>query len=141
MEGLAARLSAELPAAERAPLARRLRQTNRELAQAARTAQPDPLRIFDLDAAFHRAYVEAGAGPRLLALHDAIKPQAERYARLYTNALIDEIATSVDEHAEVVRHVEAGDPAEAQQAVETNWRNAAERLARVIGALGERGNW
>lgn len=29
----------------------------------------------------------------------------------------------------------------AEQAVRTNWRNAAERLARVIVTLGERGNW
>jgi DNA-binding GntR family transcriptional regulator len=141
IESLAARMCADLAPPARSALARRLRQINRDLAQAARPPQPDPPRIFDLDAAFHRAYVEGAAGPRLLALHDAIKPQAERYARLYTSALVDEIATSVNEHAEIVRRVEAGDAAGAQQAVETNWRNAAERLARVIGALGERGNW
>ena len=37
---------------------------------AARGARPDPLRIFDLDTAFHRAYVESGAGLRLLAMHE-----------------------------------------------------------------------
>ncbi len=141
IESLAARLSAELAPPARTPLVRQLRQLNRQLAQEAAAPKPDPLRIFDLDAAFHRAYVEGGAGVRLLALHDAIKPQAERYARLYTNALLDEIATSVEEHAAAIRCIEAGDPEGAQRAVETNWRNAAERLAKVIGTLGERGAW
>lgn len=141
IETLAARIAAELPPPARTVLVRQLRQLNRDLAQAARAPKPDPLRIFDLDTAFHRAYVEAAAGVRLLALHDAIKPQAERYARLYTNALLDAIATSVEEHAAIIQHVEAGDPAGAQQAVETNWRNAAARLAKVIGTLGERGTW
>ena len=141
IEGLAAHAGAELPPPARTALVRELRQLNQQLAQAARVAKPDPLRIFDLDTAFHRAYVEGAAGARLLALHDAIKPQAERYARLYTNALLDEIATSVAEHAAVIRAIEAGNPASAQQAVETNWRNAAARLARVIGTVGERGAW
>ena len=141
IEGLAAHAGAELPPPARMALVRALRQLNQKLAQAARAAKPDPVRIFDLDTAFHRAYVEGAAGARLLALHDAIKPQAERYARLYTNALLDEIATSVDEHLAVIRTIEAGDPAGAQQAVETNWRNAAARLSRVIGTVGERGTW
>ena len=29
----------------------------------------------------------------------------------------------------------------AQRAVETNWRNAAERLTQVIAQHGERGSW
>jgi hypothetical protein len=37
--------------------------------------------------------------------------------------------------------MEAGDPDATQQAIETNWRNAAERMADVIEALGERGSW
>ena len=141
LEGLAARYSAELPAAQRAALARRLREINRELAAAARAARPDPLRLFDLDTAFHFAYVEEGAGARLLALHAATKPQAERYVRLYINSLVDEIATSVDEHSIIIRRIADGDALGAQQAVDTNWRNAAARLARVIETLGERGSW
>lgn len=141
LEGLAARYAAELPAGERATLARRLRQLNRDLAQAARGTRPDPLRIFDIDTAFHFAYVEEGAGPRLLALHSATKPQAERYIRLYISSLVDEIATSVEEHNVIIRHIADGDVRGAQQAVDTNWRNAAARLSRVIETLGERGSW
>jgi DNA-binding GntR family transcriptional regulator len=141
LEGLAARSSAELPAPRRAEVVERLRELNRELAEAARVTRPDSVRIFDLDTAFHRTYVEYGGGPRLLALHDAIKPQAERYVRLYISSLVDEIATSVEEHDTIIRHIGEGDGAAARQAVDTNWSNAAVRLSKVIGALGERGSW
>lgn len=141
LEGLAARSAAEQPPANRAEIVARLRKLNANLADAGRAARPDPPRLFDLDAAFHRSYVESGAGPRLLALHDAIKPQAERYARLYVNSLVDEIAKSVDEHEVINKCIEQGLPDAAQQAVETNWRNAARRLSRVIGTHGERGSW
>ena len=141
LEGLAARGAAALDAKPRATLVQRLRRLNADLAVAARARRPDPMGIFDLDMAFHRTYVEAGSGPRLLALHDATKPQAERYVRLYITSLIDEIATSVGEHDIIVRAIEAGDSPGAQQAVDSNWRNAALRLSKVIGSLGERGSW
>jgi len=141
LEGLAARQAAELPTPERTALVRQLRQLNDELARAARVAHPDQLRIFELDTAFHRAYVEGGAGPRLRALHDATKPQSERYVRLYVSGLVDEIDKSVTEHERIVRHIEDGNAAEAESAVDTNWRNAAQRFGRVITAFGERGSW
>ncbi len=141
LEALAARQAAELPAAARGALVRTLRRLNGELAAAAHGERPDPMRLFDADTAFHHAYVEGGGGPRLLALHDAIKPQSERYVRLYISSLVDEIDTSVAEHDAIIRHVEAGEPQAAHAAVDTNWRNAAGRLGRVIEALGERGSW
>ena len=141
LEGLAARGAATLATKQRAAVVQRLRRLNNDLAVAARQRRPDPMGIFDLDTAFHRAYVEAGAGPRLLALHDATKPQAERYVRLYITALIDEIAKSVAEHEVIVRAIDAGDGSAAKEAVESNWRNATERLSKVIDSLGERGSW
>ena len=80
-------------------------------------------------------------GPRLLALHRSIKPQIERYTRLYISALVDELPTSIKEHEIIVRAIASGDALGAQRAVETNWRNAAARLSRVIAQLGERGSW
>ena len=141
LEGLAARGAAALHRARRTPVVQRLRRLNADLSSAAKQRRPDPMGIFDLDMAFHRCYVEAGAGPRLLGLHEATKPQAERYVRLYITSLIDEIATSVEEHNVIVRAIEVGDPPAAQQAVDANWRNAARRLSRVIDSLGERGSW
>jgi DNA-binding FadR family transcriptional regulator len=76
-----------------------------------------------------------------LALHRAIKPQAERYVRLYLSSLVDDIALSVGEHATIIEQIAVGDAVAAQQAVERNWRNAAARLAVVIGAQGELGHW
>src|SRR5690606_27538575 len=87
VESLAGRQAAELPLAYRVLLSDELERYNAELSAAASAPKPDDNRVFDLDMGFHRRYVEAGAGPRLLALHDAIKPQAERYERLYISAL------------------------------------------------------
>ena len=139
LEGLAAHTAALLPDDRRKTIVARLREINRELA--AESKRREFTRIFDLDTAFHRAYVEDVVGPRLLALHRSIKPQIERYTRLYISSLVDTLPTSVKEHDVIIRAIAAGDAVTAQHAVETNWRNAAERLAKVIATLGERGSW
>jgi DNA-binding GntR family transcriptional regulator len=140
LEGLAAREAASLPADRRKDLVKRLRAVNRELAVASRT-KASPARLFDLDLEFHKTYVEGVAGPRVVALHRAIKPQSERYARLYVNVLLDELPTSVKEHEAITAAIARGIPVAAQHAVETNWHNAATRLAAVIAEHGERGIW
>jgi DNA-binding GntR family transcriptional regulator len=141
VEGLAARWAARRPAEERAGIARDLREVNAALLEAATAKLRDVNRVFELDERFHRSVVEAGAGPRLLALHDSFKPQSERYGRIYSSALINEIGQSVDEHEDVVRGIEHGDGDAAEQALRLNWWNASERLAAVIGTVGERGSW
>lgn len=140
LEGLAARMAAELPAARRRSIASRLRDLNRELA-AQRHKRAASTRVFDLDLEFHRTYVEGIVGPRLLALHQAIKPQCERYSRLYVSVLLDELPALVAEHAVIASAIAKGTANEAQTAVETNWHNAAARLSRVIAEYGERGIW
>ena len=140
LEGLAARQAALLPADRRRKLVQRLRAANKDLARASR-AKATPARLFDLDVAFHEAYVDGVAGPRVVALHRAIKPQCERYARLYINVLLDELPTSVREHEAIASAIAKGDPRAAQRAVETNWHNAADRLASAIEEVGERGIW
>lgn len=140
LEGLAARQAAGLPQERRRALVRELRAVNRELASASR-AKATPSRLFDLDLRFHRTYVEGIAGPRVVALHRAIKPQGERYARLYVDVLLEELPTSVKEHEAIAAAISKGDPRGAQHAVETNWHNAATRLSAVIEEYGERGIW
>jgi DNA-binding GntR family transcriptional regulator len=140
LEGLAARMAASLPAARRKRLAARLRELNRELALESRKRE-DASRVFDLDLEFHRSYVEGVVGPRLLTLHRAIKPQSERYSRLYITVLLDELSASVKEHEAIARSIAKGDPDAAQRAAEANWHNAARRLARIIAQHGERGSW
>ncbi len=141
VEGLAARRAAALPPDRRATLVLEMDELNARLLVAARRAEPDAREIFDLDHSFHRAWVTAAAGARLTALHDAVKPQTDRYIRLYISALTEDIGTSVVEHDLTTRAIEAGQPESAQVAVRTNWDHAADRLARVIDSMGERGAW
>src|SRR5687767_15106312 len=141
LEGLGARRSAEKESAERRGLVKELRALNQEFARAARGAPVDHSRLYDADERLHRRIVEAGGGPRLLALHEAVKPQAERYIRMYISLLTGDVKPSVDEHDEMITTIEEGRAGDAQNAVETNWQHAAERLSRVIEMAGERGSW
>jgi DNA-binding GntR family transcriptional regulator len=141
IEGLAADLAARQPESTRQAVAVELRRLNHDLLEASSAHMRDVNRVFELDKQFHRRIVETGAGPRLLALHDSFKPQSERYGRIYSSALIDEISTSVQEHEDVIVGIEQGDGDAAENAVRRNWRNASDRISRVIVALGERGSW
>jgi len=141
VEGLAARFAARLDAPDRGRVAGELRAINADLRRAAEAERPDPNRFFELDRGFHRRYVEASGRRRVIALHDAIKPQAHRYNYVYTSVLVDTIRTSASEHDEIIAALEKGDPDATQRAVQANWRNAAERLSVVIDRLGERGSW
>ena len=140
LEGLAASRAALGTPAERTALATELADINDAFRAAAAAPRPDHGRIFELDERFHRCYMKA-AGRRVRSLHDTVKPQAERYERLYVSMLTSELHTSVVEHRAIIRAIRAGDAPAAQAAVETNWRNAAERLAAVVTATGERGSW
>jgi DNA-binding GntR family transcriptional regulator len=141
LEGLAARLTARLPNERRAAAVRSLSEFDRGLLKQARQKRSDPERIFALDLSFHRTVVEASAGPRLLELHRTVQPQAERYWRLYAGAIVNELNQSVEEHTAIVEAIEAGDSDAAELGIQRNWSNGAKRLAKVIRALGERGNW
>ena len=118
----------------------RLREINRQLGIRHANATSRQ-RIFELDLEFHRSFVEEVAGPRLLTLHRAIKPQSERYSRLYISVLLDELTSSVSEHQGIISAIHRGDPAAAQLATEMNWDNAARRLVHLIALNGERGIW
>jgi DNA-binding GntR family transcriptional regulator len=137
IEGLGARLAAALPARQRQRLAAELRGFDEALLAAAAQDPADSVEIFDLFTRFHRRYVEAAAGPRLRALHDSIKPQAERYRRLYSGEpSAGRVGASVVEHASIIAAIEAKDGEGARLAVERNWQNAAERLADLIDDAG-----
>jgi DNA-binding GntR family transcriptional regulator len=141
LEGLGARHAASADGEQRRALAKELRGLNQEFARAARTTPVDHGKLYDADEKLHRRIVQSGVGPRLLALHDAVKPQAERYIRMYISMLTGDIKSSVDEHDAMIAAIEEGRAADAQSAIETNWRHAADRLARVIDVAGERGSW
>ncbi|HEY6292670.1 MAG TPA: GntR family transcriptional regulator [Terriglobia bacterium] len=141
LEGLAARSTARLESGQRVPVVTKLRDTNNELRELYEQGRGDPNRIFELDQSFHQILVEASAGPRLLELQRSIKPQTERYWRLYASAILDRLGLSVGEHLLIIQGIESGDGDAAERAVQMNWENGAERLSRVIDTLGERGSW
>lgn len=141
IEGLAAESASAAAAGPRQELVRNLAGINDAYRRAAKVKRPDGDELFRLDTEFHRAYVVAGAGPRLRILHDAVKPQIERYVRVYQTLLTDSIQTSVIEHAAIVAEIATGSGRGAQEAVRTNWRNAAARLRSLIDERGESGIW
>lgn len=141
LEGLAGRLTAQLPQKVRADIVRQLKEFNGALAELSRAKRSEPNRIFELDLSFHRTIMQASAGPRLKEIHRIIQPQAERYWRLYSGAIVDKLDLSVGEHNEIIKALSSGDPDRAEKGLQTNWQNGVERLSTVIDSLGERGNW
>jgi DNA-binding GntR family transcriptional regulator len=141
LEGLSARLTAQLPLAQRQETIQRLKGFNAGLAELAKAHRSDAQRIFELDLNFHRTVVEASAGPRLREIHRTVQPQAERYWRLYAGAILEDLSKSVAEHAEIIAAILAGDADKAELGIQRNWQNGADRLAQVIDMMGERGSW
>lgn len=141
LEGLTARSAAQLDVEARSGLVEELRRRNDGLRELAEAHRANPTLTFDLDMNFHQAIINASAGPRLRAIHDAIKPQTERYWRLYASAITDQLGISVGEHVVIIESIQRGDADAAERALRMNWQNGAERLRRVIETLGERGSW
>jgi DNA-binding GntR family transcriptional regulator len=141
IEGLAARRAATLPLPARRALATELRSLNTAMRAAATHKPPKPTETIRLDGEFHSAYVEAGAGRRLLSFFRSVKPHADRFIYLYYTTLTTEIIVSTQEHDVIIDAIAGGDAPAALRAVRTNWRNAADRLAKSITAVGERGVW
>jgi DNA-binding GntR family transcriptional regulator len=136
LEGVAARNAAVLVPRERSALVAELRRINRELRPSTRVTPSD---YHELDGQFHGLYVTRAGGTRVRMLYEAIKPQADRYALLYTYALYDQISTSAAEHDVIIAAIADGDADGAQRAADANWRNAADRFRSFIDVAGERG--
>ena len=140
LEGLAARITASLPKAERLAIAQKLKSLNQELTQI-QSNPGEQGKIFDIDRDFHRLIVESGAGPRLKAFHKTIEPQVERYWRLYASSIIGNLQLSIDEHNEIITALIAGDADRTERGLQVNWENGCERLGNVTDVFGERGSW
>jgi DNA-binding GntR family transcriptional regulator len=141
LEGLAARWAANLPTNRRAQLADDLAAANDAMRLEATRPHPDPQRVFEYHSAFHLQLVESVQAPRLLTLHAAIKPQSDRYRRIYGSALVPVAAEAAAEQGAVVDAIRAGDAAGAERLARANWTNAAERMCTIIRRVGERGSW
>lgn len=141
VEGLAGRHTAALPKSQRVEIVGRLKGFNNQLREILTARDSRAAGIFDLDRNFHRAIIESGAGPRLLALHKSIEPQAERYWRLYASSIINDLHLSLGEHDEIIAAIVAGDADRVERALQANWEKGCHRLAHVIDIFGERGSW
>ena len=140
IEGIAAQTAAALDDGPREALAKKLEKINLSFKRGGAARRPDHEKLVALDEQFHATIVTA-AGPRLRALHDAVKPQANRYELLYVTMLANELASSVAEHSHIVRAIAQGREREAREAAVGNWRNAAARLSDAMGASAGRGTW
>jgi DNA-binding GntR family transcriptional regulator len=141
LEGVAGRGIAVLPSFERKDIGAQLHKVNKRLELISKDRNVDSMEIFEADRDFHRMIVRFGAGKRVTTLHEAIGPQTERYWRLYSSPLVNDLDHSVAEHDEVIRSIHAGDPDSAEAGLQNNWINGLERLCHVIDIFGERGTW
>jgi GntR family transcriptional regulator, vanillate catabolism transcriptional regulator len=143
LDGIAARLAAELPEAPRRAVADAAEAVNAQLRALSGTDVADIRSAQELDLRFHRCYEQAAAGPRLLAKLGALHARRERYVRVYTEALIQthSVQASLDEHGAIVAAIAQGDADAAERHAVFNYRNALERYRRIVAIHGERGSW
>jgi DNA-binding GntR family transcriptional regulator len=141
LEGLAGRQLAALPKDKRLDTVRRIKQIKSRLQAIAEAHKAGKESVFDLDMEFHQVIVEASAGPRLMKLHNGIKPQTERYWRLHASNAVEDLSQSVEEHEEIMAAIHRGEAARAEKALIANWVNGSERVAKLIDLYGESGNW
>jgi DNA-binding GntR family transcriptional regulator len=132
IEALAVRGLRKLEAAEREQLARRLERIERAFHAEARRRTPEYDRLFELHRGFHHALVEAAAGPETRAVLRTIKSQMDRYEWFYAPMAGPDFTPTRREHAAIVEAVRHGSARDLENAVRTNWLNAAQRLGPLI---------
>jgi GntR family transcriptional regulator of vanillate catabolism len=143
LDGVAARLAAELPEAPRRAVAGEAETINARLLALSGSGAADIRAAQELDIAFHRCYEQAASGPRLLAKLATLHARRERYIRVYTEALFHthHERESFDEHGAIVAAIARGDGDAAERCAVFNHRNALERYKRIAAARGDRDGW
>jgi DNA-binding GntR family transcriptional regulator len=141
IEALAGGMTAGLSTDERTQLCTKLTEFNRRLSEIATSKKVDLRSVFDLDTRFHYEIIAASAGPRLLTIHQMMKPQIERYWRLYAHTIIQDLHHSVSEHEEIIASIASGNAKATERALSNNWKKGAERIYSLIDLFGERGSW
>ena len=143
LEGLAASRVAVAGDEVHGSMMASLRALQLQLEQLSRHQEPDPATFLDLDREFHRAFVAAADRPRLLAAHETLRPQLERYARLYAVHVVGggQLSQTVREHGDIITCLGKKDPRASRDAVRCNWDHGAARLLAIIDQAGARGDW
>ena len=143
LDGVAARLAAELPESPRRAVAREAGAINARLRAGLGVGS---VRHPRRPGARHRVphcYEQAASGPRLLAKLAALHARRERYIRVYTEALIQthRQQESFDEHGAIIAAIARGDAEAAERHAVFNHRNALERYWRVATGPGGLEGW
>lgn len=143
LNGVAARLAAQLAEEPRRQLVEELQRINEELRQLAHEDVIDVRRAETLDSRFHRAYELVADAPQLVLELESLAARRTRYIRVYTEALVHarNLRDSVAEHAAIIEALAAGDPEAAEQRAAYNHRQALQRFGRALEVSGERGTW
>jgi DNA-binding GntR family transcriptional regulator len=141
IEGMAGRYTALLSSAQRNSLVKTLKRLNAELMRTAVSPNPEPNRFVQIDTAFHDKIVEGCGGGRLLAIYRAVKPQTDRYWKLYSTTNSNDMKASCAEHDAIIASIARGDGDAVESKLQVNWEKGAERLAKAIMKFGERGAW
>jgi DNA-binding GntR family transcriptional regulator len=143
LDGVAARLAAELPDDRRRGVAHDAEAINARLRVLSATDASDIRLAQDLDVRFHRCYEQAASGPRLLAKLVALQARRERYVRVYTEALVHthSVQESLDEHGAIIQAIADGDGEAAERHALFNYRNALARYWRIVAIHGDRSSW
>jgi DNA-binding GntR family transcriptional regulator len=141
LEGLAGLATAALPEPVRRELCTVLSSLNQKLREVAKVKMVEARSVFELDTLFHAKIVRASSGPRLISLHDVVKPQIERYWRLYAHTIIIDLPHTVAEHEEIIKAIAKGNPRATERAIESNWKHGSERIGRLVDLFGERGSF
>jgi DNA-binding GntR family transcriptional regulator len=141
LDGLAAWQAAQLPQKDREMLVKEMTTINEHLAELASDPQGEFQKLFELHGEFHAFPLRAIKAPRLKALHDATKPQADRYRRIYSSGDFGQQSRSLEEHRKIMEALLQGDMRESLCRTQDHWMMAAGRLCDIIEVLGERGSW
>lgn len=132
VEGLAARGLTRLEGAQREALAQRLEAIERAFHEEATRHVPELDRLFELHQAFHRTFVDVGAGPETRAVLRTIQPQLDRYEWFYAPIAGSDFTPTRREHAAIVEAVRRGNAQELEAAVRANYANGTQRMGPLI---------
>ena len=141
LDGLVAWHAAQLHERERLSLSNGMARINDTIAELGGSPHPEHQILLELHGDFHDLALEAIKAPRLRALHATVKPQADRYRRIYSSGDFGQQVRSVDEHRGIIAAIADGNTKEALFRTQDHWMAAADRLCGIIEVLGERGRW
>ena len=135
LEGFSIQTVSELGRERCRELARVLTDINDDLVAACDLRPWDSDLVADLGSRFHVCFMDACAGPRVLALYKTVRPHVERYEWAYGTQVSADYRLSTDEHLAIITAVEVGDGQLAKALIEKHWAADTERTCATIAPL------